>query len=386
MALLNRRRFVASAGAAGAMFANACARKPISVAQTVPLQYATAPGVALCAMPRPDIDPAREIRTVVGLRPYRQTGFRVDAEKIGDALVIHNYGHGGGGITLSWGTARLAVDLAQGQSGAVAVLGSGAVGLATAMLAREAGFDVTLYTKGLPPFTTSNVAGGQWYPAMVCDHDKRTPQFNQQLVSAAEYAYRRYQAMVGPKFSIRWMRNYMADTDPWDESGNYGRNGLLAGVLPELRDLTPEENPFPSYPHTRQFDSMFIETPLYLAVMLDEIRIAGVRVVTREVHDTAELQTLPEKTVFNCTGLGAKALFSDADLIPVKGQLTVLLPQPDVQYATMFGDNYMFPRSDGILLGGTHVRGDWTMTPDLEAKQRVLAQHKQFVAEMRRCC
>ena len=70
----------------------------------------------------------REIRTVVGLRPFRPSGFVVRAEKFDDTLVVHNYGHGGGGITLSWGTARLAVDLGiQGRTGPAAVLGCGAV-------------------------------------------------------------------------------------------------------------------------------------------------------------------------------------------------------------------------------------------------------------------
>src|SRR5712671_8176337 len=53
----------------------------------------------------------RIIREVVGLRPYRPEGFKVEAERIGEKLLIHNYGHGGAGITLSWGTASLAVDL-----------------------------------------------------------------------------------------------------------------------------------------------------------------------------------------------------------------------------------------------------------------------------------
>src|SRR5713101_7399973 len=55
----------------------------------------------------------RIIREVVGLRPYRAEGFVVEAERVGHKLLVHNYGHGGAGITLSWGTASLAVDLAR---------------------------------------------------------------------------------------------------------------------------------------------------------------------------------------------------------------------------------------------------------------------------------
>src|SRR5947208_13945580 len=53
----------------------------------------------------------RVIREVVGLRPYRAEGFVVDAGRVGHKLILHNYGHGGAGMTLSWGTASLAVDL-----------------------------------------------------------------------------------------------------------------------------------------------------------------------------------------------------------------------------------------------------------------------------------
>src|SRR5947209_16172232 len=46
----------------------------------------------------------RVIRTTVGLRPHRDAGFVVRAERIDEKMVIHNYGHGGAGMSLSWGT------------------------------------------------------------------------------------------------------------------------------------------------------------------------------------------------------------------------------------------------------------------------------------------
>ncbi len=85
----------------------------------------------------------------------------------------------------------------------------------------------------------------------------------------------------------------------------------------------------------------------------------------------------------NCTGLGAKALFGDEELTPVKGQLTFLLPQPEIAYCTLPEDLYMFPRSDGILLGGTHEVGVWSLEPDQQAKQRIVAEHARIFREMR---
>ena len=68
------------------------------------------------------VDEHRVIRTMAGLRPYRKQGFVVRAEALGEKRLVHNYGHGGGGITLSWGTSKLATEIGlQGHSGPVAV-------------------------------------------------------------------------------------------------------------------------------------------------------------------------------------------------------------------------------------------------------------------------
>ena len=57
------------------------------------------------------------------------------AEGLGDKTLVHNYGHGGAGITLSWGSSHLATTLGLGRHrGAVAVLGAGIMGLTTARL------------------------------------------------------------------------------------------------------------------------------------------------------------------------------------------------------------------------------------------------------------
>jgi D-amino-acid oxidase len=47
----------------------------------------------------------------VGLRPLRAKGVRLESEKVDDRTVIHNYGHGGAGLTLSWGCAEDVADL-----------------------------------------------------------------------------------------------------------------------------------------------------------------------------------------------------------------------------------------------------------------------------------
>ena len=340
-----------------------------------------------CHLPPVRVSADREIRSVVGLRPFRPSGFRVAREQIGTTAVVHNYGHGGGGITLSWGTSKLAADLGlPGHVGPVAVLGSGAVGLATARLAQEAGYAVTIYTKALPPETTSNIAGGQWFPASVYDPDRTlTPEFTAQFVAAARYAYRRYQIMTEARYGIRWMRNYSIANQPWGAPVDGGQFALIKDLLPEIRDLGPREHPFGSTRFVRQFDSLIVEPPMYLPSVLTDVRVAGGRVVVLELRSLEEVQALDERLVFNCTGLGARALFNDAELTPVRGQLTFLLPQPEVTYATLYENTYMFSRRDGVLLGGTHQTGDWNLQPDLATRAAILAKQADLFKGMHIC-
>jgi D-amino-acid oxidase len=376
---LNRRALFRSAAAAAASLA-------IPGCRSAWKTDIARPGPAGCSPAPVRVSADREIRTITGLRPFRPSGFVVRPETLGDTLVIHNYGHGGAGITLSWGTAKLAVDLVpSSHRGPVAVIGCGAVGLATARLLQERGNPVAIYTKDLPPNTTSNVAGGQWFPFFIDDSRRRTPEFLSQLVAASEFAYRRYQILVGNRWGVRWMRNYLFSETRWADEGLLGLQSPLKPLLPEMRDLSPKEHRFPRSLFVRQFDGLLIEPPVYLAAMLDDVRAGGASVRVIEIPDREAVRRLPERVVINCTGLGAKAVFGDDELVPVKGQLTFLLPQPEVDYAVLNGELYMFPRSDGILLGGTHERGVWNLDVDSAARARILAGHKAFFDGFRTC-
>jgi len=316
----------------------------------------------------------REIRTTVCLRPFRAPGFRLAAEKFDDKLCIHNYGHGGAGITLSWGTAQLAIEevVKSGQK-QVAVLGCGVVGLSSARLLQQVGKEVTIYAKTLPPETTSNSAGGLWLPYSLFDPDRETPQFHEQFLQSLKFSYTYFQQLAGDDYSVRWLPSYAMSDEPFSGSAK----PVFPEVFPESRDLQPSEHNFP-YRYVRQFRTMLIEPHPYLRALLRDFQLSGGRVALQEFHDTAEIATLPQPVVVNCTGLGSRALFSDTELIPIKGQLTFLLPQPEVNYIVLAGDLYMFPRRDGIVLGGTHVRDDWSLEPDLVAKSQILTGHSRL--------
>ena len=238
-------------------------------------------------LPRVNVAADRVIRTLVGLRTFRPSGFVVRAEGFGDKTLVHNYGHGGSGITLSWGTSRLATNLGlPGHQGPVAVLGAGVMGLSTARLVQEAGFEVTLYAKALPPETTSNIAGGQFHPYAVFRDDSVTPEFRTQFARALDYSWRRFQIMVGDEYGIRWLPTYVESDSPEAQP--------IAFFPPVNRVLSQAEHPFPLQKVLR-YDTMYVETGHYLRQMLRDVQIAGKILVQptdlrrRHVHHHVEL-------------------------------------------------------------------------------------------------
>ena len=321
------------------------------------------------------VDKSRIIRTMAGLRPYRRQGFVVRQEQFGEKRLVHNYGHGGGGITLSWGTSKLATELGlDGHSGPVAVIGSGVVGLSTARLVQEAGFPVTVYAAALPSDTTSNVAGGQFHPFAVFREGYQPAGFLDQFKRALDYSWRRYQIMVGDDYGIRWLPTYLEADSP--------EAALLPYFPPNNRALTRAQHPFP-LDNVVSYDTMYVEVGRYLRQMIRDVQTAGGTFTLKRFTSSFDVLKLSEKLVFNCTGLGSRDLFGDQDLHPIRGQLAILEPQPEVRYAAQGGFGYMFPRADGILLGGTFEHDVWDPTPQQSDIDRIVSSQKQFFESFR---
>src|SRR5688572_4922709 len=217
----------------------------------------------------------RVIRTTVGLRPHRPSGFMLRADKLDAKTLIHNYGHGGAGMSLSWGTGAMAADLALAQwDRRAAVIGCGVVGLTTARQLQRRGFDVTIYAAAVPPDTTSNMSLAGFTPTSgLIANDRRTPAWDEQFRQAVRIAYRQLQLLVGPKYGISWIYNY-APTD----SAQAGRGGNP--LLPEeVRTgsivLQRGEHPF-AMRYAVQRVEMRIEPSIYLdALMLDVVNFGG---------------------------------------------------------------------------------------------------------------
>ena len=284
--ILDRRGFIA---AGSAVLLSACA--------TFPRRQACTPLEPL------NLGAERIVRSYACLRPYRAAGFVVRRDQLGDKALVHNYGHGGAGITLSWGSSKLATDLGlAGHIGGVAVIGAGVMGLMTARLIQEAGLPVTIYTAELPPDTTSSLAGGQWGPTGHYRESAVTPEWRQQYKAALAVSWQRFQRLDPARYGIRWLPTYT-------EADRVASPGLEP-YYPGSRLLRQSEHPF-AIDNLAVYRTMYVEVGRYLAELAADFLRAGGRMQVRRFASPADVMQLPERFLFNCTGLGACELFGD---------------------------------------------------------------------------
>jgi D-amino-acid oxidase len=356
---LHRRALLLGSAGAGLVGLGGCA----TTAANAPI---TAPGAVPYAERRPPIAPVharmeRVFDVTVCLRPFRAQGPRLDAEQVGDALVVHNYGHGGSGWSLSWGSGTIAVKKAMAASPAeVAVVGCGALGLTAALLAQEAGARVTIYARDHLADARSARATGSWTPdSRIALADAAGPGFGDLWEEMARTSFKHYRRYLGlPGNPVEWTDRYFL-SDPPDPlpPGPPGPKPLeFAAYSGRIRDITPRPevlppgaSPFPGQQVRRTSSMQFNIADLGHTLMADFLA-AGGRFERREFHDLSELGRLKEKVVINCPGYGARALCRDESVTPVRGQIGWLIPQPEVNYGVFYKDVSMLSRRDGIVV------------------------------------
>src|SRR6185312_7254065 len=107
----------------------------------------------------------------------------------------------------------------------------------------------------------------------------------------------------------------------------------------------------------------------YGHTLMTDFLLAGGKVQRREFNAPAEIAALPQKVVINCPGYGARALWKDESIVPVRGQIAWLIPQDDVSYGVIWDGVNALSRRDGIVLqmlegGDMRGYGDDNETPD----------------------
>jgi D-amino-acid oxidase len=387
---MRRREFLGGAALAGL---TGCAHRTAMVATpALRAPYGTQPGLIPI---RAEVD--RIFRVTVCSRPFRAAGPRLDVERVGDKTVVHNYGHGGSGWSLSWGSAAVVVEKAMplGERD-IAVIGCGALGLTAALMLQRAGARVTIYAKERPPEVRSSRATGSFTPdsrvALTNAVSADFPALWEKMCRASFHTYESFLGMAGDP--VEWTDRYaLSDAPPGQpnnpQPGTQPAEGLsfatyrdrIADLSPHSHDMAPGTSPFPTK-YARRTSSLTFNIAGLSRQLMNDFFVAGGRMESVEFHSPADLSALSQKVIVNATGYGARALWKDESIVPVRGQIAWLIPQPDVHYGVQYKSVYLLARRDGIVvqdLGKGEMEGynDASEQPDraaAEASVRVAAE------------
>jgi D-amino-acid oxidase len=344
-------------------------------------------------LPDPDFSRLRAANPyVIGVRPHRKGGVRLELEPApfstasGKKWIIHNYGHGGGGITLSWGCASVVTDLVRraigqpgGEPARVAVLGSGVIGLTSATEIHRLWPKVPLsvYARTLElRATTSFVAGGQFEPSGIFHEYAGDPH---RKALFADYLRRARDRIVGIQrsgqrqlFGVAERKNYTLDHEnpALDE---YTPHDVIApfrrGRLPFAKLRTVG----------REYSTWLMNPTILLPKLKTDLEADGIPFVERLIASRADLADLRENVVINCTGYGAHQWLGDNQLVPQRGHLVALERTQDRQHYFFSGGcanpsvAYVFCRQNDIVVGGSVQAGNDSATATPE-DERVFAR------------
>ena len=344
------------------------------------------------------VDPPEVFRTTVCLRPFRAQGPRIETEALGRKTVVHNYGHGGSGWSLSWGSAAEAVRLAlesypdrQSSPEKIAVVGAGALGLTAAITAQRAGAEVTIHARERFPFVRSARATGSWTPdSRVAKTASVAPGFGDFWERMARTSLAMHESFVGMANNpVEWLDFYsLHDATPAQapaavpDPGFIELGDRLSATLPEWADADPAALPF-NAARIRRGVQMTFNVADYARQLESDFLAAGGRFEVADFQTPADLLKLKEHVLINCTGYGARALWKDDSITPVRGQIVWLTPQNGVHYGVYFHGMGIVARRDGIVVqefgpDDNFGFGDDNETPDPVAAQAALEKLKTF--------
>jgi hypothetical protein len=201
-------------------------------------------------------------------------------------------------------------------------------------------------------------------------------------------SWRTYNTLLGlPGNPVEYVETYnLSDTPPGERRRAPRSDGkpefaeLEKALVPEIGvkavSIDRRDTPFKARYVQRSARLMF-NLPAYSRMLLGDFRANGGRVLIDEFRSPAEFARIGQKTVVNCTGYGARALLGDESIVPVRGQLTHVMPQPEAFYGVNYHKVGLTPRRDGFVLqqqgeDDYYGYGDATREPDLAVAEDTL--------------
>lgn len=246
------------------------------------------------------------------------------------------------------------------------VVGAGVLGLSCATRLLQAGYDVDVIARDLPPETTSMAAAAIWYPYLAYPRDRVV------AWSATTFEELRRLASDEPDSGVRmrWGTELLRDRqdDPW-----------WRDAVPSFQRLAAPRDGFRD---GWRFETPIVDMPTYLPWLAARVEDAGGR-ITRMA-----LPALPNRAplVVNCSGIASRSLVGDGSLTPVRGQVVYVSQVGISEWLMEESDEvlptYVVPRLHDIVVGGTAQHGDWNRRPDPDLAARILDRARALLPEL----
>lgn len=233
----------------------------------------------------------------------------------------------------------------------IAVIGAGVVGMTVAKILlqdlRHA--DITILADSFREDTVSNVAAGIFRPGT--SFKGPTKEITKKWIDNSwNYWHDILKTSEAHKAGVMTLGTYIFSK----ENYHVTRNHLIEDLVPIYRAVDEDELKLcgEGWKYGSYFSTVKIGCDKYLPWVEKSFTENGGKITRAKIDNFASLNSKFD-LVFNCTGMGAKTLCNDYDLVPLRGQV-VKVRVPSLKTA-FYGDydTYIIPGMDGIAtLGG----------------------------------
>ncbi len=247
----------------------------------------------------------------------------------------------------------------------ITVVGCGVSGLSSALNLQNAGFDVTIITRDRHPFTTSMAAGAVWYGGGALGKAREW----------AEITLEHFQALsTQANTGVTIVR--LREVFPHDHPTPWYKD-----LLPYFEPIAKDELPS-NCEAGFLMDVPIVESPCYLDYLYTQFIDNGGQLEIREIKMLDELK-YDYPLIVNCTGVWARQVADDPKVFPIRGQ-TIVVQASDITEGFMddYSFTYLFPRGDGVLIGGVAEPNIWDLEIDSGLTADILARCSQVEASV----
>lgn len=333
----------------------------------------------------PVISGADIVDVNVGALAYRISGVRMEIERAGDKIVVHNYGHGVAELALSWGSAEQTAEmlktelqkLKRQRTKNVAVVGNNITALTTAYVLSLRGYYVKLYVSDVSQILPKDFSGGlidTVVPFKMSDLQTSKELFEKMQ----KRSYFVFSSLADSRKPI-----FKGVTKTPCYIFGFGKEELskgFAGLRNDIKSIRVKcENGIEK--EALLYNALTVDPNVYLNDLATKIADMNIIVSQATITSRDGLLSLPEKVIFNCMGLDARTVVNDQDVVSVDAQVIRINQNQPLPFALLdlakINDTGMFvsyvPLQGTAIIGGVSLFENSKTVPDHHYTEKIIA-------------